>query len=365
MTDSLKTLPLAHRHAEFGAKFAPFAGFEMPMQYTSIMDEHRAVRSGAGLFDVSHMGEIRLVGKKAVEVANQLISHDLRNTKNGQARYAVLCTPEGGIVDDLIAYKISDEEIFFCVNASNQDKDFAFMVEHCGDGATLTNESEAWGQFALQGQDAEEILAPICMIDLAELDYYHFAIGEVAGVQCIISRTGYTGEAGFELYVPTDQVVHVFDHIVSAGRPMGMAMCGLGCRDTLRLEAKFPLYGNDLSEQTNPLEAGLAWVVKLDKPEDFVGRKAIEAVKAEGVKRRLRGYILQDKGVLRPHYAIHADGAQVGELTSGTFAPSLGIGIGMGYVDIAHAERETVEIEIRGRQHAATMTRKPFYQRDY
>ena len=356
-------LPLHDRHAEAGASFAPFAGFEMPISYTRIVSEHHAVRQKVGLFDVSHMGEVRVVGPKAVEVVNGLISHDLRHTEVGQARYAVMCNPEGGIVDDLIAYKISDEEIFICVNASNRAKDFAFMQAHAGEGATLTDESEAWAQLALQGPRAEVLLDPLTDLDLARMAYYHFGVGQVAGVACLVARTGYTGEDGFEIYIPVESAHQVFDAVVAAGAAHDLALCGLGCRDTLRLEARFPLYGNDLSDETNPLEAGLAWVIKLDKPEDFVGRAAVEKVKAEGVRRRLRGFILKEKGVPRPHYPIYCGHEQVGELTSGTWSPTLEVGIALGYVDLAHADAATLTIGIRKKRIEADVTRKPFYKR--
>ncbi len=363
MSEELKRLPLHDRHAEAGARFAPFAGFEMPINYDKIIAEHHAVRKGVGLFDVSHMGEVRFKGPKAVEVVNGLISQDMRNTEVGQARYGVMCHPHGGIVDDLIAYKLSDQEILICVNAANRAKDVAFMREHAGDGAVMTDESDQWVQLAIQGPKAQATLTPTTALNLDDIGYYHFAMGQVAGVECMVARTGYTGEDGFEVYIPAEGALAVFDAIAQAGKAHSMAMCGLGCRDTLRLEAKFPLYGQDLTDETNPLEAGMSWAVKLDKPEDFVGRKAIEQVKAEGVKRRLRGFVLQGKGVPRSHYPVFNGEEQVGELTSGTWSPTLEQGIALGYVDVAHVKAASLDIGIRKRRISATLTRKPFYKR--
>lgn len=341
----------------------PFAGFAMPVQFTGIKDEHEAVRQRVGLFDVSHMGELRVRGPRAVEVVNSLISQDMRATANGQARYAMLCLDDGGVVDDLLAYKISDTEILLCVNATGRDKDFAYLTERAPAGADIIQESAQWGQLALQGPRAAALLQPLTDTVITGIDYYHFTHGEVASVPCIISRTGYTGEDGFELYVPADRTTQVYDALVAAGPEYELALCGLGCRDTLRLEAKMHLYGQDLTPETNPIEAGLAWTVKLDKPEDFPGRAAIAAMKADGAPRTLRGFVLQDRGVPRSHCGIFAGDEQVGELTSGTWSPTLGVGIGLGYVTAEHARAETLDIDIRGRRVPAQLTRKPFYQR--
>lgn len=361
----MKKLTLDDRHRAADARFAEFAGFQMPMRYTTITQEHHAVRQAAGLFDVSHMGEIRIQGYKATEVVNGLVSHDLRATEVGQARYTVLCNPDGGIVDDLLVYKLSETNYLLCVNASGRDKDFAFMKEHASDPDLITQESDAWSQLALQGPLAETILAPLTDLDLSSLAYFHFQTDVlIAGVPCLLSRTGYTGEDGFEIYMANDGAPAVFDALMEAGEEHGLTLCGLGCRDTLRLEARLPLYGQDLSPETNPLEAGLSWVVKLGKDERFVGQDAIEAIKAKGVTRRLRGFVLQGKGIPRAHCPIFSGDTQIGELTSGTWSPTLEVGIGLGYLDVTHANAETVDIQIRKRRVAATVTRKPFYRRD-
>lgn len=364
MTDaSLLHVPLHDRHVAAGGRMVPFAGFWMPVQFTGIKDEHNAVRTRVGLFDVSHMGEIRIRGPKAVEVVNGLISQDVRASANGQATYSMLCYDHGGVVDDLLAYKVSDEEIFLCVNATGREKDFAYIKEHAGPGAEVIQESAQWGQLALQGPRAEALLQTLTETVLGDIAYYHFTDGDVAGVPCMISRTGYTGEDGFELYIPAERTTEVYDALVAAGPEFELALCGLGCRDTLRLEAKMHLYGQDITDETNPIEAGLGWTVKLDKPEDFPGRAAIEKMKADGPPRRLRGFVLQGRGVPRSHCAIYAGDEQVGELTSGTWSPTLGVGIGLGYVAVEHAKAETLDIDIRGRRVPATVTRKAFYKR--
>jgi aminomethyltransferase len=364
MTDeTLQHVPLHDRHVAAGGRIVPFAGFAMPVQFTGIKDEHQAVRARVGLFDVSHMGEIRVKGPRAVEVVNGLISQDMRGIADGQACYAVLCLDDGGVVDDLLAYKVSAEEILLCVNATGRDKDFAYLTGRAGPGAEITQESADWGQLALQGPRALGLLQKLTDTVLDDIKYYHFTHGDVAGVPCVISRTGYTGEDGFELYIPIDRTTEVYDAIVGIGDEFGLALCGLGCRDTLRLEAKMHLYGQDLTPETNPIEAGLSWTIKLDKPEDFPGRAAIATMKADGPPRRLRGFVLQGRGVLRSHCAIYAGDTQVGELTSGTWSPTLGVGIGLGYVDVAHASAATLDIDIRGRRVPAQVTRKAFYKR--
>jgi aminomethyltransferase len=359
----LVRVPLHDRHVAAGGRMVPFAGFSMPVQFEGIKAEHLAVRTRVGLFDVSHMGEIRIRGPEALAVINGLISQDMRATLDGQIRYGVLCYEHGGVVDDLLAYRIDEQEFLLCVNATGRDKDFAYLTEHAPGGAEIIQESDRWSQLALQGPLAADLLQLLTDTVLAEVGYYHFTQGEVAGVPCIISRTGYTGEDGFEIYIPQDRTVEVYDAIVAAGPDFGLAQCGLGARDVLRLEAKMHLYGQELTEATNPIEAGLGWAVKLDKPEDFPGRAAIEAMKAEGPARRLRGFVLQSRGVPRAHYGVFAGDNQVGELTSGTWSPTLGAGIALGYVDINHASAEELDIDIRNRRFPATLTRKAFYKR--
>ncbi len=363
MSDQPIQLALHSRHEAAGARFSPFAGFAMPLQYTSIVEEHHAVRQRAGLFDVSHMGELRVRGKDAVTAVNGLVSQCLRRIDVGQAVYTVMCHEHGGIVDDLVVYKLAEDDILICMNASNRAKDYDYAKAHLKGDVTLENESEAWAQLALQGPTAERILQNITQTPLEQVRYYRATFAEVGGQEgVLVSRTGYTGEDGFELYIPTESAPAVFDAIVEAGGDE-LALCGLGCRDTLRLESKLALYGNDIDDTTNPLEAGLAWVVKLDKPEDFPGRSAIETIKKEGVTRRLRALKLNDKGVLRAGYPILVDGVEVGQLTSGAFSPTLGAGIGMGYVAKEHAGKDLVDVQVRKRTLGAALSKRAFYSR--
>ncbi|RDV39250.1 glycine cleavage system aminomethyltransferase GcvT [Bradymonadaceae bacterium TMQ3] len=365
MSDSLHRVPLHDRHSTLGGRMVPFAGFEMPVQYKGIKDEHLAVRSAAGLFDVSHMGEVEVRGPDAIEAVDALVTNDVRGLVDGQALYTVMCAPDGGIVDDLIVYRIAEDHVFICVNAANRAKDVAFMREYLPKlNATLEDTSENYIQLALQGPKAEALLKPLVEdADLAELKFFRCAWMRVAGVSALVARTGYTGEDGFELYIPDEGGAKVFDALVESYLPDELAMCGLGARDTLRLEARLPLYGQDLSEEINPLEAGLSWVVKLNSGYDFVGKAALEAIKAQGVKRRLRGFQLEGRGVLRPGYAILVDGRPVGELTSGGYAPTLDASIGLGYIDVEHTDVERAEVEIRGRRLPVQVSRKPFYSR--
>lgn len=364
MSNKLKRVALDARHREHGAKMVPFAGFEMPLQYTGIKDEHLAVRSGVGLFDVSHMGEVEFRGSDAVRAVNRLVSNDLEPIAIGQAMYTAMCREDGGIVDDLIVYKLAHDHVLACVNAANRSKDFQHMKQHLIDGdVEMVDTGDDWVQLALQGPMASELLATTTDYDLSSIDGYHCAWGEVAGERCLIARTGYTGEDGFELYIPVASGIAVFDALVQAGDAFDLALAGLGCRDTLRLEAKYLLYGNDMDETRNPIEAGLGWVVKLGRDPSFVGEEAIAKVKEAGPEQRMRGFILNGRGVLRPGYPVFVGDRQVGELTSGSYAPTLEKSIGLGYVDIDVANEERVTVEIRGKSIEATMTKKPFYSR--
>lgn len=353
--------PLYDVHVRSGGKLVDFAGWEMPVQYSGIIDEHTAVRTAAGLFDVSHMGEIELTGAHALEAAQRLLSNDLSKAKDGQAMYAGLLNERGGFVDDVVAYRFSAERILICVNAANREKDWAWMSERAGK-AEIRDRSDEYAQLALQGPKSAAILQRLTSTELANIGFYRFAEGEVAGVPCIISRTGYTGEDGFELYCPPDKAVALWEALMNEGAAEGLKPCGLGARDSLRTEMKFPLYGNDISEDHTPLEAGLGWIVKLDKG-DFIGREALAKQKAEGPTRKLIGFTLTDRGIPRQGYPILKDGTRVGEVTSGTQSPSLKIPIGMGYVPIELSnEGSTFEVEIRGRPTAARVVKTPFYQ---
>ena len=339
-----------------------FAGFWMPIQYTSITEEHMAVRQTAGLFDVSHMGEFVFRGDKALENLNYLTVNNVRKLEVGQVQYSAMCYSDGGIVDDLLVYRFSDR-FMTVVNAANLEKDFKHMREHIGDGVELLDISDDTTLLALQGPKSEEILSKLTGTNLAEIKFYWFTEGEVAGLDAVISCTGYTGEPGFELYFKRADSHHLWDALMEVGKPLGLQPVGLGARDSLRLEMKYCLYGNDITKETNPLEAGLGWITKLKKGE-FLGREALLAVKERGVSRRLVGFEVEGKAFPRPHYPVLMDGNKVGEVTSGTFSPALRKGIGMVYLPADRCEigRE-IEVEIRSRMVKGKVVETPFYKK--
>jgi aminomethyltransferase len=358
---SLKRTPLYERHRAAGAKFVAFGGWEMPVQYTSILEEHKAVRTAVGLFDVSHMGEIEIRGPRALEVVQRLTTNDASKLEAFQVQYSTLCYPHGGIVDDLTVYRMGPEHFFLCVNAANIDKDFAWILEQAHGDADITNTSAQIAQLALQGRQAQATLQPLCEIPLDSMRYYWSAEGRVQGIDALISRTGYTGEDGFEIYCPAAQGPELWSSLMEAGAPYGIKPIGLGARDTLRLEMGYALYGNDITAETTPLQAGLGWIVKLNKG-DFIGREALVKERAEGIPRRLVGLEMIDRGVARAHYRILVDHEVVGEMTSGTVSPSLHQGIGLGYVRTAYAKVGTpLQIDIRGKPAQARVASTPFY----
>jgi aminomethyltransferase len=354
--------PLYDTHVRAGARLVEFAGWEMPVQYAGILSEHEAVRKRVGLFDVSHMGEVVFRGPRALEALNRVFTNDLTKIADGQAQYGCLCRETGGIVDDVVVYRRSAEDLLVCVNAANRAKDFEWLSGHAG-GADVRNESDDWAQLALQGPLAAQLLQRLAKVNLSQLRTYRFAPGEVAGVACLVARTGYTGEDGFELFCPSAQGPGLWEALMGAGAPERIEPCGLGARDSLRLEMAYRLYGSDMDDGTTPLEAGLAWVVKLDKG-DFVGRDALVRQREQGVARKLVGFTLTDPGIPRHGYAVVQDGRKVGDVTSGTKSPSLGIPIGLAYVPTAlAAEGSTFAVEIRGRAAAARVVKTPFYVR--
>ncbi len=359
----LKRTPLFEEHVALGAKLVPFAGYEMPVQYPSgIRAEHQAVRTAAGVFDVSHMGEFLVTGPEALEFVSFVTTNDPARLAEGQAQYSVLCHDDGGIVDDLIVYRLGDQRFRLVVNAANLAKDW----EHLGGPAArfdvrLEDESDGIGLIALQGPRAQEILEPLSSEDLQPVGFYEFTGGTVAGVPGVISRTGYTGEDGFELYLPADRTAGVWHALLEAGEPAGLMPAGLGARDSLRLEMGYALYGNDLDDGTSPLEAGLGWLVKLGKDE-FIGREALLAQKEAGVPRRLRGFRLSERGFPRPGYDVVRAGSTVGSVRSGTLSPSLGVGIGTAYLPPDVTFGEEIAVRIRDRDIPATVERLPFYR---
>jgi aminomethyltransferase len=362
MTDtstSLKRTPLHAVHVAAGAKMVPFGGWDMPVQYTGIIEEHRCVRSNVGLFDISHMGEFEVRGPGALAAVQGLTTNDASALALGQVQYSLLCYPHGGIVDDLTLYRLADDHYMLTVNASNIDKDWAWVTEG-GRGGTWTNVSEATALLAVQGPKAEGLVQRLADQDVTRVPYYHFARGKVAGAPCLISRTGYTGEDGFELYVPAERSAALWHALMDAGKGDGIQPIGLGARDTLRLEMKFALYGNDIDDTSNPLEAGLGWVVKPAKGE-FLGRAAIEAMRTAGVKRKLVGFEMAERAVARHGYRILKEGQAEGVVTSGSFSPSLERCVGMGYVraDLATVGTD-VDVDIRGAAHRARVAKTPF-----
>jgi aminomethyltransferase len=364
-----KRTPLYDAHVALGARMTPFGGFDMPVQYSGIVDEHMAVRRAAGLFDVSHMGEVVVRGPQAFEFVQHLVTNDVRTLYDGRALYTVMCFPDGGIVDDLLVYRLAEEEYMLVVNASNIEKDFAWMQDHNEAGAELENISEETALLAIQGPKAVEILQSLTSHPLGSIQYYHFARlqpGEFLSCRRpIFSRTGYTGEPGFEIYFEAEKAEEVWNALMDAGNPYGLKPAGLGARDTLRLEAGLCLYGNDIDESTTPLEAGLGWLTRLDKG-DFIGREALVRQKAGGIPRKLVGFVLEERGIPRHGYSIvGANGEALGEVTSGSQSPVLEKGIGLGYVvndpQFTQPGAE-VGIQVRGKTLRATVTKPPFYK---
>ena len=362
-SETLKRTPLHEEHVRLGAKMVPFAGYEMPVQYpTGIVAEHRAVREAVGMFDVSHMGELAIRGPQALEWVQHVVSNDVSKVEVGQAQYAAICNEQGGVIDDCITYRFPDGYMIV-VNASNLEKDRAW-IESFADrfDARLIDQSDEIGLIALQGPKASKVLAKLTETDLDAIGYYRFAEGKVDGRYAIISRTGYTGEDGFELYVPSDDAAPIWRALLAAGEPEGIKPAGLGSRDSLRLEMGYALYGNDLDEEHDAIESGLGWVVKPDKG-DFVGRDALVRTKESGPKRKLVGFELKERGFPRHGYEIQSGGRVVGVVTSGVHSPSLDKGIGMGWVEASLAKPGTLlDIMVRGKPVPAEVVRPPFYK---
>jgi aminomethyltransferase len=361
---TLKRTPLFEKHVAAGAKMVDFGGFEMPLKYTSETAEHMAVRQSAGVFDVSHMGEVFVEGPDALPFMQKLVTNDAGRIVDGQAMYAGLLNERGTFVDDVIVYRYSPTRFLVCVNASNQDKDFAWIkaqAEKLSPSTKVTNEGPQWSQLAVQGPRAADIVAKLCGDDVRGIAGYHFKPGKILGHDGIIARTGYTGEDGFELYVKNEHAPALWDAVVAAGA----APCGLACRDTLRLEAGMCLYGNDIDDEHTPLEANLGWIVKLDGRPPFVGADVLQKQKASGTTRLLRGLEMIDRGIARHGYTVHDEsGAQIGVVTSGTQAPFVNKAIAMAYVDKPHAELgSTVFVDVRGRKLKALVVKLPFYKR--
>jgi aminomethyltransferase len=365
MTDptSLRRTPLHALHCRLGARMVPFGVWDMPVQYAGILDEHRAVRSAAGLFDVSHMGELEFRGPQALAVLQRLTCNDVARLQVGQAQYSALTTEGGTFVDDLLVARVADDRYLVTVNASNIAKDLAWMRAHAPGGFEIQDLSNDTALLAIQGPKALAILQPLVSLDLAAVRTYWCAAGLVMGRPALVSRTGYTGEDGFEVYLAPVDAPALWQALLERGGPEGLLPCGLGARDTLRLEAKMTLYGNDIDEAHTVLEADLGWIVKWEKGE-FIGREALARQKVDGLRRKLVGFEMVGRGIARPHYPILADGRRIGEVTSGGPAPWLNRNIGLGYVAIEHAAVGTsIEILIREQPVAARIVPTPFYKR--
>ena len=353
---------LYDKHVALGALISPFGGFDMPIQYTNIVDEHNAVRQACGIFDVSHMGEVLVTGPQSEKFVNYIFTNDIAGAPDGKIFYGMMCHPTGGVVDDLLVYRMGAQRFFLVINASNIDKDVAWIMEHAKDfDVVVENQSEKYGEVAVQGPKTEEIVERILGIQCSDLAFYTCKEVEIAGETIIISRTGYTGEDGFEIYASHAITNEVWDKLVGSGE---VKPCGLGCRDTLRFEVGLPLYGDELTDEITPLEAGLGMFAKLDK--DFIGRDALAAQKAEGLKRKIVGIELKDKAIPRHGYEVEADGKVIGVVTTGYNSISTGKSVCMAMLDIDYAKLDTeVAVRIRKKVFSGVVTKKRFYDKNY
>ena len=359
-TEPLKKTPLNEVEKELGGKMVDFGGWELPVQYSGILEEHEAVRTKVGVFDVSHMGEITVKGHQALELLQRATCNDVAKLDTGRIHYNGLLYPNGGFVDDILIYQNTPNDFFVVVNASNTDKDFEWLQESAKDlDVEVKNVSGDWAQLAVQGPEADRVLQTMTDARLADIKYYRFTTGSVDGAQAIVSRTGYTGEDGFEVYVAPEHAPRILRKLVEAG----VKPCGLGARDTLRLEAKMALYGNDIDHTTTPVEADLNWIVKLDKG-DFAGRDVIAREKSEGPRRKLVGFEMVDRGIARHGYPIVDGGEEVGVVTSGTHSPTLKKAIGLAYLPLDKSAQGTeFMVLIRGKEARARVVPTPFYKR--
>jgi aminomethyltransferase len=360
---SLRSTPLNSVHRALGAKMVDFGGWDMPVQYSGIIDEHNAVRRAVGVFDVSHMGEIEVRGPEAGRLTDYVTTNAVGKLKIGQAHYSGLLYDHGGFVDDILVHKVADDHFFLCVNAANQDKDFEHIRAHNRFDCTVENAGDRYSQIAIQGPRARATLQKLTPVDLAAIKYYWFTDGEVCGTPARIAHTGYTGEDGFEIYVPPAEACRIWDAVMQAGAEFGARPAGLGARNTLRLEAKMALYGHEIDASISPLEADLAWIVKLDKG-DFVGREALLKQKEAGIRRKLVGFEMRGRGIGRDGYEVLLEGAPAGWVTSGSPSPTLNRNIGLCYLPVEHAlPGKAIRIIIRSQPVDAVTVETPFYKR--
>jgi aminomethyltransferase len=363
----LKRTPLFEVYKEYGGKTVDFGGWELPVQFSSIKEEHEAVRTKAGLFDVSHMGEIEVKGPDSLDYLQKLMTNDVSKLKNGGAQYTAMCYENGGTVDDLLVYKIEDDHYLLVVNASNIEKDFDWMQKHLEGNVEIENLSEGMAQIAIQGPKAEEILQKLSAEhDLGTIGFFKFSEEvDLNGKKALVSRTGYTGEDGFEIYCDSKDVVSLWQEILEAGKEDGVIPCGLGARDTLRFEANLALYGQELSPEISPLEAGIGFAVKLNKDADFIGKDALKQQKENGLPRKIVGIEMIDRGIPRHGYPVYKGDVRIGEVTTGTQSPTLRKNIGLALIDTKETELgNEVEVEIRGKRLKAAVSATPFYKRD-
>lgn len=355
----MKKTALYAVHKRLNARMVSFAGYEMPIQYRGIRDEHRSVRASAGIFDVSHMGEIEIKGENALSMVQRITTNDAGILSIGQAQYSVMCYPDGGIVDDLLVYRFPDHYLLV-VNAANKEKDYKWICDNALDGCVINDFSDQISQLAIQGKNSEQILQKLTKTDLSAIKYYWFVEGVLADVSMVISRTGYTGEPGFELYVENKSAEKIWDAVMEAGKPFNIEPVGLGARDSLRLEKRMCLYGNDIDEKTNPLEAGLSWITRFEKG-DFIGRDALVKIKNRGPEKKLIGFVLKETAFPRKGYTIIVGDEETGIVTSGTVSPITGQGIGLGYVKTKHAAAgNEIKIRIRETNYTAEIVKGPF-----
>jgi aminomethyltransferase len=363
---NVKKTPLYDKHIELKGKVIDFGGWALPVEYSGILAEHEAVRTEAGLFDVSHIGEVTVKGKDAEKYIQKLVTNDISTMADGQIYYSPMCYPNGGVVDDLLVYRLGKDDYLLVINAANTDKDYQWFLDHLEGEVKIANVSDQYAQLALQGPKAEMILQKITETNLNEIGFFHFKTGVwFKGFTALVSRTGYTGEDGFEIYLAPDDAPILWDLLLEAGKSEGLIPAGLGARDTLRFEAALPLYGQEISQEITPLEAGLGFFVKLDK-EDFIGKDALLKQKEEGIPRKLVGFEMVDRGIPRSHYDVRAEGKAIGFVTTGSFSPTLKKNIGLALIDAKYAQiGEIIEIVIRGKNLKAAIIKKPFYQKKY